>query len=463
MLDNLEQFVTVKEGDVVLKMHRDEGPVLREYAMPLAQEALKTLSTKYGMTVSGPILVEIFPDHDDFAVRNLGLPGMIGALGACFGRVVTLDSPRAREPGTFSWQATLWHEMAHVVTLQLSKQRIPRWLTEGISVYEEAKKRPEWGRDMEVTFARAIDRNKVLKLRDLNAGFTRPDTIALAYYQASLLVDHIVATKGQAALNALVKSYAGGIDNDTALQRALSVNIDTLQVSFDKALDDRFGAMRRALHEAEKPVDAASVESLRAAAAAKPDSYIAQLALGQALAAAGDAAAYGPLQRAAVLVPSAIGPDSPHALMAGLAEKLNDRPRAIKEYEALLAVDHTSVDAARRLLELATAAADERAQGAALDRIVALDPFDASAHTGSGRLALKRRDHIVAMREFRVALQTGAADKASAHCDLGESYLLAGMRAEAKKEALAALEIAPSFERAQELLLNAVGGQQGGK
>jgi Tfp pilus assembly protein PilF len=64
----------------------------------------------------------------------------------------------------------------------------------------------------------------------------------------------------------------------------------------------------------------------------------------------------------------------------------------------------------------------------------------------------------VATREFRAALVTGATDKAAAHCDLGESYLLAGRRADAKREALAALEIAPSFERAQELLLNAVGG-----
>ena len=47
----------------------------------------------------GPSSIEIFPRHDDFAVRNLGLPGMIGALGACFGRVVTLDSPQARPPG----------------------------------------------------------------------------------------------------------------------------------------------------------------------------------------------------------------------------------------------------------------------------------------------------------------------------------------------------------------------------
>jgi len=458
MLDNLEQFVTVTEGDIVLKMHRDEAPVLREYAMPLAQEALKTLSARYNFTPTGPILVEIFPNHDDFAVRNLGLPGMIGALGACFGKVVTMDSPTARTSTPFSWQATLWHEMAHVITLQMSKQRIPRWLTEGISVYEEGKQRAEWGRDMEVTFARAMDRNKVLKLRDLNSGFTRPDTISLAYYQASLLVEHIVATKGQQGLNALVRSFGDGIDNEAALKRALNTDVDAMQVTFDKAIEDKFGTMRRALQDSDKPVDARSLDLLRVAAASKPDNYIAQVALGQALAEAGDVAAFAPLTRAAALVPNALGPDSPHVLMAGLAEKLNDRVRAIKEWEAVVASDHTNIEAARKMLELAQAAGDERATGVALERVVALDPFDAAAHTGAGRLALKRRDHVVARREFRAALQTGAADKAAAHCDLGESYLLAGMKAEAKKEALAALEIAPSFERAQELLLNAVGG-----
>jgi len=459
MLDKLDQFVVVEEGDIVLKMHRDEAPVLREYAMPLAQEALKTLSAKYAFKPTGPILVEIFTDHDDFAVRNLGLPGMIGALGACFGRVVTMDSPRARDPGTFSWQATLWHELAHVITLQMSKQRIPRWLTEGISVYEEGKQRPEWGRDMEVTFARAMDRNKVMKLRDLNAGFTRPETISLAYFQASLLVEHIVATKGQAGLNALVRSYGDGVDNDAALKRALSTDVDALQVTFDKALDDKFGTMRRALHDSDKPVDARTIDALRAAAASKPDNYVAQVALGQALAEAGDAAAYAPLLRAAALVPNAIGPESPHVIMAALAEKLNDRPRAIKEFEAVLASDHTNVDAARKMLALAQAAGDERASAVALDRIVALDPFDSTAHTGVGRLAMKRRDHAAAIREFRAALETGATDRAAAHCDLGESYLLAGMKAEAKKHALEALDIAQSYDRALELLLNAQGGQ----
>lgn len=455
MLDKLDQFALVKDGDITFRMSKQEAPVLQEYALPLTRNALKALAAKYQFTPTGPLFVEIFTDHDDFAVRNVGLPGMLGALGACFGHVVTMDSPTAHNrPGSFSWEATLWHELTHVVTLQMSNQRIPRWLTEGISVYEEGRERPEWGRDMEVTFAQAMNRGKTLKLRDLNSGFTRPDTIALAYYEASLLVDHIVELKGQAGLNALVKSFADGIDTEAALKKTLNVSIDDLQETFSGALENRFGAMRRALADSQPQVD--SVDGLRTAAAAKPNSFLAQLALGKTLADAGDAAAYAPLERAGALVPAAIGPESPHAVMAALAEKLGDQARARKEYETLLGVDHTNIEAARKLATLALTAGDDRQLALASARVVSLDPFDASAHSGWGRLALKNKDAGTAVREFRAALAAGASDKAAAHCDLGESYLLANRPVDAKKEALAALEIAPSYERAQELLLNAV-------
>ena len=100
---------------------------------------------------------------------------MIGALGACFGRVVTLDSPKARPPGDFNWEPTLWHELGHVITLQLSKQRVPRWLTEGISVYEEKLGDPDWGREGELTFAAAYGAGEIMTLRELNAAFTNPE------------------------------------------------------------------------------------------------------------------------------------------------------------------------------------------------------------------------------------------------------------------------------------------------
>jgi Tfp pilus assembly protein PilF len=142
--------------------------------------------------------------------------------------------------------------------------------------------------------------------------------------------------------------------------------------------------------------------------------------------------------------------------MAALAERLADTSRALKEYDALLAVDHTNVEAARKLAVLAGTAGDTARMTLALERVVSLDPFDAAAHTSWGRLAMKQQDADVATREFRAALQAGAPDKAAAHCDLGEGYMLANRPADAKKEALAALEIAPGFDRAQELLLNAL-------
>ncbi|HSC25666.1 MAG TPA: tetratricopeptide repeat protein [Vicinamibacterales bacterium] len=460
LLDTLDKFEVIRDGDIVMKLHPEDAPVLREYALPLAHQALEQLSAAYEFRPTGPILIEIFQQHDDFAVRNLGLPGLKGALGACFGRVVSMDSPRARPPGTFSWQATLWHELAHVITLQMSSQRVPRWLTEGVSVHEEGRARAVWGRDMEVPFAIALERGQVLKLRDLNSGFTKPDTIALAYYQASLLVDHIVKTHGAAALRALLRTYGEGVEGDAAIAKGLGVSIDQLQASFDKSLDARFASLRAALREQDKG-GSDDLESLRATAAARPHSYRAQLALGAALASQGDKAAFMPLEKAAALVPMATGENSPNALMGRLAEELGDAPRALRAYEALLAHDHAAIEPARRLAALAAKAGNTDALALAYDRIVEIDPFDADGHTGLGRLALERKDAATATREFIVALAIGPPDRAAAHCDLGESHLLAGRRAEAKRQALAALEIAPSYERAQELLLKSLDAKEG--
>jgi Tfp pilus assembly protein PilF len=314
---------------------------------------------------------------------------------------------------------------------------------------------------MEVPFAVAMDQGKVLKLKDLNSGFTKPDTIALAYFEASLLVDHIVQSRGEAALRQLLLTYRDGGESDSAIQKGLGVTIDDLQASFDKALDARFSSIRAALRDQPEQSRGEDAAALRLAAAAKPGSYRAQMALGQALAEQGDKAAYEPLEKAAALVPVAIGEQSPHAIMARLAEKLGDSSRAVSEYRALLAHDHTAVDPARRLAQLAEKVGDEAAAALGHERVVSLDPFDAQAHSGLGRIALKRKDATSATREFRSALATGTPDKATAHCDLADAYLLGGQTAEAKREALAALEIAPSFERAQDLLLKAVESGKG--
>jgi tetratricopeptide (TPR) repeat protein len=463
MLDKVDKFATVRDGDLIVRMDPDEAPVLREYAIPLAHKALADLSARYEFTPRGPILIEIFPVHDDFAVRNLGLPGMIGALGACFGRVVTMDSPRARPPGSFQWEATLWHELAHVITLQMSNQRVPRWLTEGISVYEEKRARPEWARGQDLEFAEMMNHDAVMKLAELNEAFTDPRKISIAYYEASLLVEHLVATFGDAGLRKLLRAYGQGLDTDMALKTALNTSLTQLQAGFDQALDRQFGTLRRALDGPDEgSLRGLRIDALQAYANEHARSYPVQMALARALLRRGDAqGAMAAYERAAALVPIAAGKESPHAQMAKIALDANDRTRAITELQALVAVDFDNVEAARQLATLMGEAgvADQAKVEPVYDRIVAIDPFDAHAHQVLGRFALADGDAGEAVREFRAALALKPVDLAEAHTDLAESYFKGGQRTEAKKETLAALEIAPTYQRAQELLLKLVGEQ----
>jgi tetratricopeptide (TPR) repeat protein len=460
MMDQLDTFVTVESGPVILRMHPDEAPVLQERAVALANQALETISSRYGWTVEGPILVEVFPRHDDFAVRNFGLPGMIGALGACFGKVVTMDSPRARPPGEFMWEATLWHEIAHVVTLNLSSQRLPRWLSEGISEYEQTLHRQEWDRALDVTFASMLNQGETLKLEDLEAAFMDPRTINLAYFQASLVVEHLVDLYGLDGLQRFVRAFAKGLDADEALREALDTSYSELQVSFDAKVERDFGELRAVLEVPESDFQRMPLEELRVIAAAHPRSFPVQLAYGHALMRAGQVdEAFKTFELASELLPRATGEDSPHLQIAAISLDRQDRARAIEALEAVVAADYENVDAARQLATLLRddGVTDPQRLAPVFERIVAIDPFDASAQTEVGRLALERGDAKMAVQAYKTALALAPVDRAAAHTDLAESYLRDGQRAEARRQTLAALEIAPGYQRAQDLLLELVG------
>jgi tetratricopeptide (TPR) repeat protein len=457
MLDSLDKFDTTTDGDIVFKSHPSETPVMREYVAPLAQQALAVFSEKYQFTPKGPILIEMFPKHDDFAVRTVGLPGMIGALGACFGRVVTLDSPKARPPGDFNWAPTLWHELAHVMTLQLSKQRVPRWLTEGISTYEEKLGSPAWGREGELSFVAAYGVGEHMTVRELNAAFQDPEKISLAYYQASILTEHIVGKYGMSALRKLLVSYGEGLEGEAALKAGLGVDIDTLQADLDKLLASKYGSIVRAL-KPPKELEPGKGDP-EAIAAAFPDSFQAQVALGEYLRKAGRIdEAFKVLERAAEMVPMATGPRSPRSLMAHMALERKDSARAISELEKLLEHAKTDLESVRLLArELEANKSPSGKLLSAYERLAQLDPFDAANHSKLGRLKMQAGDARTAVREFRAAIAAGSLDPAAAHSDLAESYLAVGDKVQARRAVLAAIEVAPGYPRAQELLLKVVG------
>jgi tetratricopeptide (TPR) repeat protein len=238
----------------------------------------------------------------------------------------------------------------------------------------------------------------------------------------------------------------------------LNVDIDELQKTFDAFQERQFGTLRAAMKMPAGFTPDMPIDKAKAFADANPGSFVAQMALGEAQHESNPDAALAAYEKAAVLVPNATGPDSPQARIAELALAKGDRVRAAKALETLTGFDHSDLGSARKLMTLLDAAKEPARMKIAASRAVAIDPFDAAAHSTLGRIALAQNQSAEAIRLFRVALAAGAVDKAGAHADLAEALFQSGQKDEAKKEALAALELAPTYSRAQDLLLKLLGG-----
>ena len=178
-----------------LRVHKDEAKIIARTVVPELERAYATYRKKYRFTPRGPIIVELFKDPKSYAIRTVGLPGL-SALGVCFGRVITAISPVG---GRFNWGQVLWHELNHVFTIQLSRSRVPRWLTEGLADMEPTLRRPEWKRENDFDIYRALARGALRPLAKMNTAFTQARTMndmVVAYYHGSLMARYLVERYG---------------------------------------------------------------------------------------------------------------------------------------------------------------------------------------------------------------------------------------------------------------------------
>jgi Tfp pilus assembly protein PilF len=166
LIDSYKNFVTYKHERYTLRLHKKEAELLRPYMEEQLERILETYDRKYGFQLKEHVQLEVYPDHEDFAVRTVGMPGL-GALGVTFGSVIAMDSPSGRKAGTFHWASTLWHEMSHVYSLIATKHRISRWYTEGLAVYEETATHADWGDRVDPEILKAIKDKKLLPVAEL--------------------------------------------------------------------------------------------------------------------------------------------------------------------------------------------------------------------------------------------------------------------------------------------------------
>jgi tetratricopeptide (TPR) repeat protein len=447
LLDQLAKFRTVETERFRIVAPERDAEFLGTILGPLLEEAYDSLAARYDYHPPTPVRLELYSRHADFSVRTIGLTGM-GALGVSFGTVLAMDAPAARQPGSWNIGSTAWHELAHTFTLGLSAHRVPRWVSEGLSVVEERRARPGWGAHASVAFVTSLHKGELLPIVRLNEGFTRPSgpgQLSLAYYQASLVAEMLERDFGIEAIRVLLRSYAGGMADDAALLHATGLTTDSLNVRFDGWLRQRFAAPLAALADDEQALFGST---LREAGAALDGGNI--------------ALAVELFREARDRFPEFGDANGPNG---GLALALLAAGDTVGALAALKTVTHQDETAgAANVMEAAVhaARADTVAALAALARAAWIMPEDVDIRGHRAELSAAIGDFRGAVAERRALAALARTDPLSARTDLAEALLAADDPAEARRQLLDVLEAAPRYERAQALLLEARARLNGG-
>ncbi|MCG6891367.1 MAG: tetratricopeptide repeat protein [Gammaproteobacteria bacterium] len=459
LADTFNDYVQTGQSHFSVVLHRDEHALLEPYIHDLVEQAYQQLQKRYRHQPDEPIRVELYPDHADFSVRSVGQAG-VGLLGVCFGPVVAMDSPAARARGEFNWGSTLWHELAHVFHLSMSGNRVPRWFSEGLAVYEERKARPGWGGDVSPDFLLAYLDGRLLPVSQLDNGFVRPsypDQVIHSYFQASLVFEFIEQRWGFDVIRTSLNAYRDSKDPDAVLLQQLQIDSAELDTAFDDYLQTRYATALAALRKdadanaqdaPTQPSQPPNVET------ALPDKYFEQLELGQLLFDQDQLElAESFLQRAQQLFPEYAGNDSSYWFLATLYLRQENYAQAEAQLEQLIAINAEHYPALLELAKLRAKRGDNAAAAAALERAIYIYPYEIELHQelAGYQASLGNWDQVARARRALLALDP--VDRAEAFYQLALAYERAGNRSSAHEQILYALEIAPNFQRAQELLL----------
>ncbi len=237
----IDAMETIETEHFTIRMPANEVEIYGDRVVELLEESHAVVSKKYGLELKDRVLVEFFPQQQDFAIRTFGNLGGAGILGACFGSVVTMNSPGGLAHGKNNWEATLWHEFTHVVTLTVTKNKMPRWLSEGISVYEEMQRDKTWGQRMTLTYRKMIlEDGDLTPISQLSSAFLNPKSgahIMFAYYESYLVVEYLIDNYGLESFKKILTDLGDGVLINDAIAKNTTEMVN-LEIDFDEHVRD---------------------------------------------------------------------------------------------------------------------------------------------------------------------------------------------------------------------------------
>jgi tetratricopeptide (TPR) repeat protein len=456
--DTVSKYRTLRNDHFILRMSPQEADIYGKQALDLLEKARVQLTKKYGLELTSPVTVEIFPNQKDFAVRTFGMPGGEGYLGVCFGNVITANSPATHE---MNWQSVLWHEFCHVVTLNMTRNRMPRWLSEGISVYEERRADLRWGEKINPQYRQFIVEGKMKPIAELSSAFMAPPSglhLQFAYYQSSLVVEFLVERYGLEKMQLILKDLAEGTPINDALT-AHTAPMKDLEKDFLEFADNVAEQMGPDNVWA-KPDRDRDGEIEETWAKTHPENYwVVTEAAESAITKRDFETAIPLLEKSIEIFPGQTGSGSAYATLAAI---YRDGKEIEKEQQILTRWarhDGEATEALLRLVELSLESKDFKAALRYANQLLEINPLHPLPHRAAAESFELDGKNFDAVTSFQTVLKLGPADRAEVHYRLARLFQK-HRDPEAKRHILLALEEAPRFRAAHSLFLEIAENKQ---
>lgn len=456
--DVMDKFVTLETEHFILRLPANEAPLYGENALALLEEARKTLTERYEVKLPQKTTVEIFDNQNDFGVRTFGMPDNPGYLGVCFGPVITANSPASNRGGPVNWEAVLWHEFAHVITLHITKNKMPRWLSEGISVYEEVVRNPLWGQPMSPAYRDRIVNDRLSKIGDLSEAFLSPegpDDLDFAYFQSYLVVEFLIQNYGQSAVTAILHALGEGRPINDALA-GFTAPMETLEEQFEAFAKDQARALGPELQWDRPEEGIGGIFDAKALELAHPDNYWVLIEKANRMI---ENENWQEAERILINLierfPEQTGDQNAYAMLSQVMSAQGRREEQKAMIEKWANSRNNAVDAYSFLMRAAEDEADWNNVVSNARRYLAVNPLVPEPHRHMARACEHLGHSHQAISSLKKLLALDPPDPADIHYRLS-NLLTETSPAEAKYHVLMALEAAPRFRDGHKQLLRLV-------
>lgn len=446
LLEILQGFGTM-ESATRLKAGSNQPAFIVRYAKP--DEILAKLTLQWMEKVRpeiwgyfqitempAPTMIEFFPTHDEFSVRTTGLP-WIGTVGASTGNVIALDVPRtgaSNQMGTFDWARVLRHEYTHTVTLAMTNNRIPHWLTEACAVTQEESPR-DW--DNCQLLCSNYRAGTLFKIADLNWGFIKPKRSIdrqLAYMQSQWIYEYLVATYGLPKMLDFLHCFRDGLTEAQAWPKAYGKTMDQMDKEFLAWAGKQIEGWGLPTDPMPKRQD------VDAALKKNPDDVQALYQLGYLQASGGDnKSARTSLEKAVTLDPKH---EKARELLGGVLNALGEKAKAKEMLEALVKDDPRLPVALRTLGLMAMDAKNYDDAEKWFTKLQAVRPLESTSYSSLAGVYLVRKQDDKAVAQL-LELERHEQKDERIPRKLADMYLALKQLPEAESAAYRAIRINP--------------------